>query len=105
VRRQRRAVGRDGILVDVGGRNVRLLRAELVLLRDAGFRQAGRSSTARDLALLLDRALASPSALVLHGAEVRALTRLAGDAQLPELPSRLAAPTREAIRERELFRA
>ena len=78
-----------GIVVDVAGRRVGLTRLEVVRLRDAAAAEAGTSSAARDLALVFDRALTAPQAPALRRGELLTLARIAVEAGMVELASRL----------------
>jgi hypothetical protein len=88
----RRSVDSQGpeIVLDVSGRRVSVSRAEAHRLQEAASLEAGRSSVARDLALLLDRALAGGSTLALRRGEAHTLTRLSGALGLSELVARLS---------------
>ncbi len=85
------ASGRGPIILDVAGRRVELTRPEALLLRDAAASQAGRSSRARDLSLLLERALAGSHVLALSRGELRTLAQLAEAADRGDLAKRLLA--------------
>lgn len=64
------------IRLDLPGRKVELGRVIVLRLRDAAAAQAGRSSAARDLSLLLDRALRQGT-LALRRSELETLVKLA----------------------------
>jgi hypothetical protein len=77
------------IRLDLPGGQVELRRDDVVCLRDAAAAQTGRSSTARDLSLLLDRALDGGSRVVLRRGELHALAELADEAGLADVAERL----------------
>ncbi len=83
--------GATRVVLDLAGTHVRLSPGEAVRLRDAAAAEAGRSSRARDLAVLLDRALVLPHTLALRPAERHTLARIAAEAGLDELAPQLAA--------------
>ncbi len=85
---------RGPVVLDVAGRRVELTCSEALLLRDAAASQAGRSSRARDLSLLLERALTGPNLLALTRGELRALARVAEAAERGELAMRLRSASR-----------
>jgi hypothetical protein len=58
-------------------------------LRDAAAEMAGRSSAARDLSLVLDRALTAGGGVALRRAEVQTLMEVAKAAGLAELCAQL----------------
>ena len=80
------------LVLDLAGRRVELARAEAVRLRDAAAAEAGSSSAARDLSVLLDRVLARGHLLALRQGEVHTLTSIAAGLGLGELVARLAGP-------------
>jgi hypothetical protein len=79
------------VVLDIGGRRVDLDRAEAVRLRDAAAAVAGRSSAARDLSLVLDRALSRRSVLALRRAEAQTLAQLAVEVGLLGLAGEITA--------------
>jgi hypothetical protein len=79
----------DAISLDLPGHTLALAPARLETLRDAAAAEAGRSSSARDLSLLLDRALRE-GRLTLRRAEVDVLRAVAERAGLAELAALLA---------------
>ena len=83
---------RTTVILDIGGRRVDLDPDEVVRLRDAAAACAGRSSAARDLSLLLDRALYRPQVLALCRAEAQTLAQLASRVGLLALAGEIAAP-------------
>jgi hypothetical protein len=60
-------------------------------LRDASAEMAGRSSAARDLSLLLDRALAKGGGVALRRAEVQTLVEVADAAGLSDVRGQIHA--------------
>jgi hypothetical protein len=78
------------IVLDVPGGQVELRREDVARLRDTATAQSGRSSAARDLSLLLDRALTG-ARVVLRRAEVKALIDTAAAADLPDVADRVEA--------------
>jgi hypothetical protein len=78
------------VVLDLSGRRAELTRVEAVLLRDAAAAEAGRSSLARDLAVLLDHALETQRVLALRRNEAHLLARLARQHALGEVAARLA---------------
>jgi len=82
---------RCAVVLDVGGRRVVLEPGEATRLRDAAAACAGRSSPARDLSLLLDRALSHGRVLALRRAEAHILGRLASDVGLTAIAGAIAA--------------
>jgi hypothetical protein len=86
------AAGQYPVVLDVGGRRVELDPGEAVRLRDAAAAGAGRSSAARDLSLLLDRALQRRQILALRRSEVHTLAQLAGQLGLLTLAREITAP-------------
>lgn len=79
------------IVLDVSGRRVEVSRADADRLQEAASREAGRSSIARDLSLLLGRAVAGGSTLALRRSEVHTLTRMAKMMGLSDLAARLSS--------------
>jgi hypothetical protein len=72
--------------LDVNGALVRVSDKDAALLRDAAAAQAGRSAAARDLSLLVERALSSRRSVALQRGELRALrSLLANDPHLAHL--------------------
>ncbi len=80
---------RGPVILDVAGRRVELTDSEALLLRDAAASRAGHSSRARDLSLLLERALTSSNVLALSRGELQTLARLAEAADRGDLAKRL----------------
>ena len=70
--------GHYPVALDVGGRHIDLDPGRASQLRDAAAAQAGKSSAARDLSLLLDRALHRRQTLALRRSEAHTLAQLAG---------------------------
>jgi hypothetical protein len=62
---------------------------EVELLRDAAAAQAGSSIAARDLSLLLERALHDPRTVAFRRAELHTLVEIAISADLGEIAGRL----------------
>jgi hypothetical protein len=83
-----RAPVRGGVVLDVAGRRVELTEVEAARLRDAAAGQAGRSSVARDLSLLLHRGLGTGQVLALRRTEAHELARLAASLGLPDISRR-----------------
>lgn len=73
------------ISLDLPTRRIELEADQVAQLRDAAAARAGRSSAARDLSLLLDRALQQDKPIALRSAEVRTLIHIATDAELDEI--------------------
>ncbi len=73
------------VVLDLAGTRVDLTSSEAARLRDVAAAEAGRSSRARDLAVLLDRALVLRHTLALRPAERQTLARIAAEAGLSEL--------------------
>lgn len=90
VRRATDAAQAD-IVLDVSGRRVDVSRADAGRLQEAASSEAGRSSVARDLSLLLERALAGGGALALRHGEANTLSRMAETLGLSDLAARLSA--------------
>lgn len=86
------ASGHYPVVLDVGGRRVDLDPGEAVRLRDAAAARAGRSSAARDLSLVLDRALHRGQILALRRSEVHTLAHLAGQLGLFALARGITTP-------------
>ena len=84
--------GQRPVVVDVAGRRIDLDPGEAIRLRDAAAACAGRSSTARDLSLLLDRALSRHRVIALHRAEAHTLAQLARQEGLSGLVRAIEAP-------------
>ena len=83
-------VGAESVVLDLAGRRVELSRAEAMRLRAAAAAEAGTSSVARDLSVLLDRVIARGHVLALHRGEAHTLTGVAAGLGLDELARRLA---------------
>jgi hypothetical protein len=79
------------VVLDIAGRRVELDPNETVQLRDAAAACAGTSSAARDLSLLLDRALCRRRVLAWRRAEAQTLERLASDVGLLLVAREIAA--------------
>jgi hypothetical protein len=86
---------RDGGLPPVSfslpGGSVELSRDQVEHLRDAAAARAGRSSAARDLSLVLVRALHQATPVALRRAEVDLLSRIAHETGLHLVVAALAA--------------
>jgi hypothetical protein len=82
---------RSCIVLDVAGNRVFLDSEQVLRLRDAAADRAGRSSTARDLSLLLDRVLQGRGVLALHRGEAHSLADLAIGIGLLALADQVAA--------------
>jgi len=82
--------GRPHPRIALTGGEVELDPDEVALLRDAAAARAGHSSVARDLSLLLDRALTGEGPLVLRRTELKTLADLAASAGLERVAARLA---------------
>jgi hypothetical protein len=78
------------ISFDLPGGRTDLRREDVSVLRDAAAAQAGRSLAARDLSLLLDRALERGSSVALRRAEVQTLIEVARDVALDDVAAQLA---------------
>ncbi len=85
------------IVLDLLGGRITLDADEVTRLRDVAAAKAGQSSAARDLSLLLDRALQHRKPVALRRAEVQTLIRLAADARLDQLAAQLAAANGKAV--------
>ena len=81
--------GAGTVVLDVSGRRVVLSSRDAEQLRDAATDEAGRSSTARDLSLLLARAAAGGT-LALRRVEASTLERLARELGLADAAAQLA---------------
>jgi hypothetical protein len=79
------------VILDIAGPRVELDPHAAARLRDVAASCAGRSSAARDLSLLLDRALSRGRVLALRRAEAQTLCRLASDVGLLAVARELAA--------------
>jgi hypothetical protein len=77
------------VIFDLPSGQVSLEAREVELLRDAAAAQAGSSTAARDLSLLLDRALSEPRPVAFRRAEVQTLIEIAASAGLTEVAERL----------------
>lgn len=77
------------MVLDLAGRRVELDRTEALRLRAAAAAQAGSSSVARDLSVLLARAVTHGQVLALRRGEAHTLSRLAFGLGLDELAQRL----------------
>ncbi len=66
-----------------------LPRADVIRLRETAAAQAGCSSAARDLALILDRALAHERTVALRRGELQTLIHIAAEADMHELLTEL----------------
>jgi hypothetical protein len=73
------------VVLDVSGRRVEVTIDDAQRLQEAAVSEAGRSSVARDLSLLLERALAGGRTVALRRGEARALARVAEGLGLSEL--------------------
>jgi hypothetical protein len=80
------------VFFDLASGQVSLDADQVGQLRDAAAAQAGRSSAARDVSLLLDRALQQAKPVTLRRAELQTLIQIATSAQLDEIASKLATP-------------
>jgi hypothetical protein len=78
------------ISFDLPGGQTGLRREDVSVLRDAAAAQAGRSLAARDLSLLLDRALEAGTSVVLRRAELQTLIEVAHDVALDDVAAQLA---------------
>ena len=78
------------ILLDVFGRRIEVSSEDAHCLQEAASLEAGRSSVARDLSLLLERALAGTNTLALRRSEAHTLCQLAEGLDLRELVARLS---------------
>jgi hypothetical protein len=73
------------------GQVVHASRVAVAELRDQAASEAGRSNSARDLSLVLDRALRTGATVALQRGEARALLTLLDSATTPELAALAAA--------------
>ena len=73
------------VVLDVSGRRVEVSIDDAHRLQEAAVSEAGRSSVARDLSLLLERALAGGTTVVLRRGEAHTLARVAEELGLSEL--------------------
>jgi hypothetical protein len=78
------------IFLDLPGGRTGLRREDVGVLRDAAAAQAGRSLAARDLSLLLDRALEQGSSVALRRAELQTLIEVARAVALDDVAAELA---------------
>jgi hypothetical protein len=85
------------VYLDLPAGQISLQSREVVWLRDAADAEAGRSVAARDLGVLLTRALSSPAPLALRRAELRSLIEIASRANLGEIAARLGATERDTV--------
>lgn len=80
------------IAIDISGQRVGVSRDAAARLRDSAAAEAGHSNSARDLSLILDRALHTGATVALHRGEARALVKLlARDSEDAELVALAAA--------------
>lgn len=84
--------GQPPVVLDIRGHRVDLAPGEAVRLGDAAAACAGNSSAARDLSLLLDRALHRHQVLALRRAEAHTLAHLAEQVGLATLVREVTAP-------------
>ena len=77
------------VIFDLPSGEVSLEPHEVELLRDAAAAQASSSIAARDLSLLLDRALNQPRPVAFRRAELHTLVEIALSADLGEIAGRL----------------
>jgi hypothetical protein len=85
------------VRLDVRGRVIVLQREDAERLQAAAAADAASSSRRRDLALVLDWAMASPRVVVLRRSEARELGRLsASDPSLSFLADALSSPGRRS---------
>jgi hypothetical protein len=84
--------GHFPVVLDVAGRRIELDPGEAARLRDAAAARAGRSSAARDLSLLLDRALHRRQILALRRAEAHIVAQLANQLGLLALAREITTP-------------
>lgn len=85
--------GASPVVLDIVGQRIEVDRGEALRLRDTAATLAGCSSAARDLSLLLDRALHRSRVLALRRTEAHTLARLAGDIGLTALATEITACT------------
>ena len=79
------------VILDLPNGQVSLEAHEVELLRDAAAAKAGSSTAARDLSLLLERALHDPRTVAFRRAELHTLVEIAVSANLGEIAGRLEA--------------
>lgn len=84
-------------MLDLGGACVELTAGDLERLRTEAAAQAGWSSRARDLGVLLERARIAPQPVALRAGERKTLARIAGEAGLNELMTRLSQTRAESM--------
>ena len=77
------------VIFDLPSGQVSFEAREVELLRDAAASQAGSSTAARDLSLLLERALHDPRTVAFRRAELHTLVEIAASADLGEIAERL----------------
>ena len=77
------------VIFDLPSGQVSLEAHEVELLRDAAAAQAGSSVAARDLSLLLERALHDPRTVALRRAELQTLIEIAASVDLAEVVERV----------------
>jgi hypothetical protein len=77
------------VIFDLPSGQVSLEAREVELLRDAAAARAGSSTAARDLSLLLERALHDPRTVAFRRAELHTLVAIAASADLGEIAERL----------------
>jgi hypothetical protein len=83
----------DEIVIDLPGGKLTLDVEEARGIRDAAAAEAGRSTTARDISLLLDRALSEGSVVALRRNEAHTLLELARTAGFGKVAVMVAAIT------------
>ena len=79
------------VIFDLPSGQVSLEAHEVELLRDAAAARAGSSIAARDLSLLLDRALHDYRTVAFRRAELHSLVEIAASANLGAVAARLEA--------------
>ncbi|MDE3131335.1 MAG: hypothetical protein KGL16_09290 [Acidobacteriota bacterium] len=84
------------IALELPSGRVELEAEEVIKLRDAAAAQAGHSSAARDLSLLLDRALVQRHPVALRRGELQTLLAVAEKAALTQSASKLRNQGAEA---------
>ena len=77
------------VIFDLPNGQVSFEAREVMVLRDAAAAQAGSSTAARDLSLLLDRALVNPRTVAFRRAELQTLIEIAASVELTEIAERL----------------
>ena len=77
------------VIFDLPSGQVSLEASEVELLRNAVADKAGSSIAARDLSLLLDRALNEPRPVAFRRAELQTLIEIAASVDLAEVAERL----------------